>query len=146
MVATVAVASVPPWPASPAVPMELMLRAKLLIWLWLPFSAAIRLLSILPAILMLNSNVFIVRHSSATSLFSSIKSRTGIFQIEVHARPCHRGQPDSRFPQGLGSALYPKKSASFTAFFSFSSSYRGSVVKNSSGIPVAMAAITQEYR
>lgn len=68
------------------------------------------------------------------------------FQIEVHARPCHRGQPDSRFPQGLGSALYPKKSASFTAFFSFSSSYRGSVVKNSSGMPVAMAAITQEYR
>ena len=68
------------------------------------------------------------------------------FQIEVHARPCHRGQPDSRFPQGLGSALYPKKSASFTAFFSFSSSCRGSVVKNSSGMPVAMAAITQEYR
>ena len=58
MVATVAVASVP-MAASPAVPMELMLRAKLLIWLWLPFSAAIRLLSILPAILMLNSNVLL---------------------------------------------------------------------------------------
>lgn len=67
-------------------------------------------------------------------------------QIEVNARPRHRRQPNRSFSQGLGSALYPKKSASFTAFFSFSSSYRGRLVKNSSGMPVAMLAITQAYR
>ena len=67
-------------------------------------------------------------------------------QVKFKARPCHRGQSDCRFPQGFCPALYSKKSASFTAFFSFSSSYSGSEVKKSSGMPVAIEAITQAYR
>ena len=71
----------------------------------------------------------------------------GVVQkVEVNAGMGCGGQADCRFAQGLKSALYSKKSPSFTAFFSFTASQTGRPVKNSSGSPVAMLAMTQAYR
>ena len=85
--------------ARPAVPRAPRLLEKLLIWFLAPVSVAVRLLSIFPAILMASSSSFCFAiprfsslrplghffrrarsSSSATSLFSSKNSRTGIFR------------------------------------------------------------------
>ena len=67
----------------------------------------------------------------------------GQLQIEIYPRPRRGGQTDGSPAQLLRPAFYAKKSASFTAFFSFSSSRTGSPRKNASGSLTAMPAMIQ---